>query len=64
MHAQAFYFAILLAQGEFMKESEKNKGAQAMAQLRAKSLSPERRTEIAKKAAQKRWGTKKKSAKK
>jgi hypothetical protein len=44
-----------------MKEPEKNKGAQAMAALRAKSLTPERRAEIAKKAAETRWGKKKKA---
>jgi hypothetical protein len=36
----------------------KNKAAQALARLRAKSLTPERRKEIAKKAAKTRWNKK------
>jgi hypothetical protein len=47
-----------------MAKKEKNKAAQALGKLgglkggkaRAKALSPERRTEIARKAADTRWG--------
>lgn len=50
---------------EAMKqEGKKDPGAVAMAKKRAESLTPERRSEIAAAAAAKRWGAKKKKAKK
>ena len=44
--------------GVMEKEKKKDPGAVAMALKRAASMSPERRSEIAKKAAEKRWGKK------
>lgn len=41
-------------------KTKKNKHAQAMAYLRSKSLTPERRSEIAKKAGKTRWNKVKK----
>jgi hypothetical protein len=43
------------------KPKRKDPGAVAMAKKRAASLTPERRREIAAKAAATRWGSKKKS---
>lgn len=42
------------------EQLEKNKHAQEMAYLRSKSLTPERRSEIAKKASISRWNKAKK----
>jgi hypothetical protein len=47
-----------------MEEKRKNPDAVSMAKKRAASMTPERRKEIAQLAAAKRWGTKKKAAKK